>query len=83
MPRKHAKPKPAPQARPTPAATPAPAIDIEAQAIAARARRVARCEQELWPVMSAILEKHGCRIGTTQEIIDGNPGRVDVRVFSK
>lgn len=57
------------------------APDIEAQAAQARAARVAQCEREVLAALSPILERYRCRLGTVQQVIDGVPGPVQVRVF--
>lgn len=67
--------------RPRP--SPVPQLDPEAAAIAARARRIAACEREVFAALAPILQAHHCRLGTIQEIVDGRPGPVTIRVFSE
>ncbi|MCC6192252.1 MAG: hypothetical protein IT318_24740 [Anaerolineales bacterium] len=69
-----------PPAPPVP--PPGPAPDVEALARAARANRIAQCEKEVLAALGPILERHRCRLGTVQEVIDGQPGPVQVRVFA-
>jgi hypothetical protein len=57
-------------------------IDIEGQAIIARAHRIATCEREVWEALAPILQRHHCRLGTVQEIIDGQAGAVRIVVFA-
>lgn len=64
---------------PTP---PAPPPDIEALARAAREARVATCEQEVMAALDPILRKYDCRLGTVQQVVDGVPGTVQIRVFA-
>ena len=61
---------------------PAPAADIEAQAAAARTARVAQCEREVLAALEPILARYRCRLGTVQQVVDGVPGPVQVRVFA-
>jgi hypothetical protein len=56
--------------------------DVEAQAIMARAARIAACEREVWEAVRPILERHRCRLGTVQEVVDGQAGAVKIVVFA-
>lgn len=62
---------------PQPAAQP----DIEAQAVAARLARIAACEAEVMAALTPILARYKCRLGTVQQIMDGQPGPTQIRVF--
>jgi hypothetical protein len=73
-----AAPAPDPEARATPAPDLAQQDRAEQVRVIARARRIARCEREVQAALAPILQRHRCRLGTRQEIIDGQPG--DVRV---
>ncbi|MEP7359599.1 MAG: hypothetical protein ABI847_20270 [Anaerolineales bacterium] len=56
--------------------------DVEALALAARARRVAVCEQAVLAAIGPILARYRCRLGTVQEVVDGRPGPVRVVVMA-
>ena len=56
--------------------------DLEALALAARARRVAACEREAQAALAPILARYRCRLGTVQEIVDGRPGLARVVVMA-
>ena len=64
-------------------AVPSSSMGIEQQAVIARARRIATCEREVWEALAPILERHRCRLGTVQEIVDGRGGAVRIVVFAK
>ena len=57
-------------------------LDVEALAVAARARRVANCEVEVQAAIAPILARFRCRLGTVQEIVDGRPGLARVVVMA-
>jgi hypothetical protein len=57
-------------------------LDVEALAVAARARRVAVCEREVQAAVAPILARYRCRLGTVQEIVDGRPGLARVVVMA-
>ena len=57
-------------------------LDVEALAVAARARRVAVCELEVQAAIAPILARYRCRLGTVQEIVDGRPGLARVVVMA-
>jgi hypothetical protein len=57
-------------------------VDVEALAVAARARRVAVCELEVQAAIAPILARYRCRLGTVQEIVDGRPGLARVVVMA-
>lgn len=57
-----------------------PPLDAEAQAIKARAQRVASCSREMFAAIEPILATHRCRLSTRQEIVDGRPGDVQIIV---
>jgi|GEM_PF-3258179 len=57
-----------------------PPLDVEAAAVAARARRVALCEAAVQAAVTPILQKHRCRLVTVQQIVDGQPGPVQIKV---
>lgn len=42
---------------------------------------IAACEAEVLAALTPILDKYHCRLGTFQQVIDGQPGPVQVRVF--
>ena len=58
------------------------ALDVEALAVAARARRVAVCELEVQAAIAPILARYRCRLGTVQEVVDGRPGLARVVVMA-
>jgi hypothetical protein len=59
-----------------------PPQDIESQALMARARRVRTCELEVFAAIRPILERYRCRLGTVQEVVDGQPGAMRVVVMA-
>ena len=61
----------------------AKAVDPEARAIIERARRVAACEREVLAAVAPILARYRCRLGTVQEIVDGQPGPVRIVVITQ
>lgn len=61
---------------------PAPAVDDEKLAEAARTRRILQCELDVLAAIEPILKRHRCRLGTVQQVIDGRPGPVQVKVFA-
>lgn len=55
-----------------------PALDPERQALAARAQRAQRCQQEL----NAILARYGCALQATQVWTNGQPGPLQIGVVA-
>jgi hypothetical protein len=51
-------------------------------AVAAHAERIALCEREVLAALAPILQRHRCRLGTVQEIVDGQAGPTRVVVFA-
>ena len=58
-----------------------PSEEVARQTLArANARKVEQCSKEL----AAVLEKHGCRLSTRQEVIDGQPSQnVEIRIVPR
>jgi hypothetical protein len=54
--------------------------DVEVLAVAARRLRVINCEKEVQAALKPILEKYRCRLGTTQQFMDGRPGPIQIIV---
>ena len=57
-------------------------LDPAAQAAIARARRVAECERAVAAALAPLLARYDCRLGTLQEIKDGQPGAVRIVVLA-
>ncbi len=57
-------------------------VDADAAGIIARAQRVSACEQQIFAAIAPILARHRCKLGTVQEIVDGQPGPMRVVVVA-
>ena len=77
-----AAPAPDPEAQATPAPDLAQQDRAEQLGVIARAKRVATCQAEVFAAIQPILARHRCRLGTLQEIKDGQPGVVRVVVVA-
>ena len=57
-------------------------LTVESGAIIERAKRVHTCQAEVFAAIAPLLEQYHCKLGTVQEIVDGQAGPVQIVVMA-